>query len=87
MRTFEVTLDETIADSNPLQALKEVKGVLLVEERMPSPLTSRDWVRPGRPATDEEIEQSAKEAEQSTFHLPIEEARALTHERFKTKWK
>ncbi len=86
MRKFEVTIDETIADSNPQQALQAIKGVLQVEEKKIL-LTSKDWVRPGRPASEEEIEQSAIEAEQSKFSLPINEAKALVHDRFKAKWK
>jgi hypothetical protein len=33
MRTFEVTIDETIADSNTQQLLIAIKGVLQVEEK------------------------------------------------------
>jgi tetraacyldisaccharide-1-P 4'-kinase len=86
MRTFEVTIDETIGGRNPQQALQEVKGVVQVEEKKLL-LTAKDWVRPGPPASEEEIEQLAMEAEESTVLLPLEEAKALTHKRFKANWK
>ncbi len=87
MRTFEVTIDETLAENNPLQVLQNMKGVLMVEEKKPSSLTASDWVRAGRPATEEELAQAAAEAEASLFFLPVEEARKLTRDRFNLKWR
>ena len=86
MRTFEVIIDEAIGGSNPQQALQAVKGVVQVEEKK-IVLTAKDWVRPGPPATEEEIEQLAIEAEKSTILLSLEDAKVLVHKRFKANWK
>jgi hypothetical protein len=79
----------TIADSANLASLKtslmKMEGIKSVEVQ--PPLSSEDWARPGRPATDEEIRLSADEAEQSTYFLFVDEARTRTHERFNSKWK
>jgi hypothetical protein len=82
MRTFEVTIDETALNSNPLQMLKEIKGVMLVTEKSPL-LTSKDWVRPGVPATDAQIIQSVEEAESSVKFFTTEELRLSLQERYK----
>ena len=41
------------------------------------PLTDEDWIKPGRPATEQEFIQMLEEAEKGPFYT-IEEARAQT---------
>ena len=47
------------------------------------PLTDEDWIKPGRPATDEEFEAMIKECEQeyeSGMSMTSEQAKSLTLE-------
>ena len=49
------------------------------------PLTDADWVRPGRPATQEELEKMIEEAEKGPFYS-LEDAKKLTLREFE-EWK
>ena len=49
------------------------------------PLTDKDWILPGRPATDEEIEQMLDECEASP-ELTLKKAKALTLKEIR-EWK
>lgn len=65
MRTLIVKIDTaTHAEqvANFLRTVPYIKSVI-TEKTDVSPLTAADWVRPGRPATDEEIEQMLDECE------------------------
>ncbi len=48
-----------------LKSLQYVKSVVLKSETKKEVLTSEDWTKPGRPATNEEIEHRIYEAENS----------------------
>jgi hypothetical protein len=87
MRTYTITIDETQFVSEPEVVFRAIKGVTSIEPQENKPLSPSDWVRPGRPATDEEILISAQEAEASTFTIGIEEARKRTHALFNSQWK
>ncbi|MFN0048779.1 MAG: hypothetical protein ACKVOU_06630 [Cytophagales bacterium] len=87
MLRFEVIIDENIADNFPEKTLMALKGVVEVNRQTQTSLSDDDWVRPGRPATTFEMEQSVIEAENSTFQVPISEARTITQKRFESKWK
>ena len=88
MKTFEVTIDESKSEANLESVLLAIKGVThVVLQSENGFLSDNDWIKPGRPASEKEIENAALEAENSTFTLPIEAARKLTKERFEAKWK
>ena len=80
---------ETNNDSNGKKLAEMLKNMKFVKEvtfqptekkksksiGKQKPLTAKDWVRPGRPATDEEIEQMLKECERGE-DIPAEESKA-----------
>lgn len=78
--------------SKPLVAAEPVVGYITNSRkkgRPLKPLTDEDWVRPGRPATEEEIEKMLDEAEaefEAGLGLPLEKARALTKKKI-AAWK
>jgi hypothetical protein len=51
-----------------------------------TPLTAEDWIKPGRPATDEELEHLADEMMQDGEEFPIEESRERMENRI-ASWK
>ena len=65
--------------SKPISKLtKESKAKIVEEETVAyGKLTAADWVRPGRPATDEEIDEMLDEAEKSPS-IPFEHAKRET---------
>ncbi|MFH1320728.1 MAG: hypothetical protein ABII90_08770 [Bacteroidota bacterium] len=54
-----------------LKSIGYVKSVNF--EKKLKPLTGADWIKPGRPATDEELEQLAKEMDEDTGEYTPEE--------------
>jgi len=60
-----------------IKDLKYVTAIEPVTDEMMKPLTDKDWIRPGRPATDDEFEQMISEAEKDKGYT-IEQARAMT---------
>ncbi len=88
---------ETTNDANAkmlaamLRNLNFVKAVTLKTQKNnkpnPSlekqkPLTAKDWILPGRPATDEEIEQMLNECEQE-YAISAEDSKKNNVKRFK----
>ena len=76
MQTFEVTIDETISDIAPEQALKSLKGVTTVRS------TDKSWKDrlhlPGPPLTEAQLEELAEDMNNETEFFTLEEAKALT---------
>lgn len=65
-----VTHDRDEAEVNQVAEPAEQYGTL-------TPLTAEDWIRPGRPATDEELAELLAESERQLaagMSVPIEEA-------------
>jgi hypothetical protein len=62
MRTYTITIDETQFVSEPEVVFRAIKGVTSIEPQENKPLSPSDWVRPGRPATDEELEERLNQA-------------------------
>ena len=58
--------------------LKYVTAIEPVTIKNTKHLTDEDWIRPGRPATDEEFEQMISKAEKSPL-MTVEEAKAHTY--------
>mgnify|MGYP001598354713 CR=1 FL=1 len=70
--------------TNFLKTIPYIKSVIAEPRKSSLPvrqagssLTAADWVRPGRPATDEEIEQMLDECE-AEEGIPLKEAREQT---------
>jgi len=63
METIIVKIDTAKRADALLKYFKTLIGVKSAARAKHTPLTSEDWVRPGRPATDEELEQLAVEME------------------------
>ena len=62
-----------------LKTLPHIKSV--TTEKSSAKLSDTDWIKPGRPATDEEFEQMLDECEaeyKAGLGMPVEKARALT---------
>ncbi len=72
-----------------LNLLKDLKYVSFFvpekeDDKDLAPLTDEDWIKPGRPATDEEFETMVKECEQeyeSGLSMTAEQAKSLTTEK------
>ncbi len=69
-----------------LEDLKYVKFYTAEKEEFKNlaPLTDENWIKPGRPATDEEFEAMIKECEQeyeSGLSMTSEQAKSLTLEK------
>ena len=65
-----------------LELMKELKFVKSVQ---PVTMSDDDWVKPGRMATDEELEKYSLQAEEGPF-IAAEEAKAATYGRI-SQWK
>jgi hypothetical protein len=74
MKTFLVTIDETESSISPEIALMSIKGVKSVDSQTSSPISLEEWLRPGRSATDEELEDRLNSALQSGEPKSIKEA-------------
>jgi|GEM_PF-1620691 len=60
----------------PLSVSEPAVGYLVTPRKKKlKPLTDDDWVRPGRPATDEEMEKLAEEMMKETEWFTTEEVR------------
>ena len=67
MQTFSVTINNEANAKLFLSLMKQLKFVKEVkEEKAVDKLSDEDWVRPGRPATEEELEQLCLEMEADT---------------------
>lgn len=62
---------------NFLKTLPHIKSVIVEPRKTPVRLSIADWVRPGRPAAEEEIEQMLDECE-AEEGIPAKEARKQT---------
>jgi hypothetical protein len=75
--------------ANFLKTLPYIKSVVAQKkDNTLVPLTAADWVRPGRPATDEEVEQMLDECEkeiENGLGIPAEKARKQTMEDIKKR--
>lgn len=80
MQTVIVKLDTASHAAQVASFLKTIPYIksVIVEPEISAPLTAADWVRPGRPATDEEIEKMLDECEKSVG-LTTTEAKAETY--------
>ena len=79
---------KTSVAAEPTVAYLTTKGKKAAAKKL-KPLTDADWVRPGRPATDEEIEKMLDECEaefEAGLGFTLEEARALTKKKI-ASWK
>lgn len=74
MRTFSVTIDETQFSDSPESVFMAIKGVTHIESQEIKPLTNTDWVRSGRPATDEELKKRLNQAFDSGNAIKLDEA-------------
>lgn len=83
MSQYLLTISDNRAALSFLDFVKNLDFILNVEQVEESfePLSKEDWIKPGRPATDEEFEQMLKEAEESK-DLSIEEAMELSEKRY-----
>lgn len=70
MKTFVIQTSDSINADHFKQILMELKSVKNVEF-----LENENWQMPGRPATEEELEKMAVEAEKSGF-ISLEEAKS-----------
>lgn len=77
MQTLTVTTDTTAHATilaNFLKTVPYIKSVVTEKtDDTINPLTAADWVRPGRPATEEELEQLAIEMENDNGEYSAEE--------------
>lgn len=74
METIVVKTDNAANARRLVDLLKNIRYVKSVDlNGSPAPLTDADWVRPGRPATDEELEKLAKEMEADEGEYTSEE--------------
>ena len=85
METIIVKVDTPDRAAALLKYFKTLIGVKAVAQEKSTPLSRADWVRPGRPATDEEIERMLDECEKSAT-LTTEEAKERTMKKI-TAWK
>ncbi|MBI9036965.1 MAG: hypothetical protein JEY97_02420 [Bacteroidales bacterium] len=79
MSQYLLTISENKAALSLLDFIKNldfVENVEQVDEDF-KPLSNEDWIKPGRPATDEEFEQMINSAEESK-DLNFEEAISLS---------
>lgn len=86
MAEIIVTIDDEKYTKSFVTLLRELKYVSSFKKsknssRKLKPLTDADWVRPGRPATSDEISQMLEEAEKAPFYS-LEEAKELTLKEF-----
>ncbi|OFX45838.1 MAG: hypothetical protein A2046_09170 [Bacteroidetes bacterium GWA2_30_7] len=64
MQTFSVTINNDANAKLFLNLMKQLKFVKAVTvENTVDKLSDEDWIKPGRPATDEELEQLCVEME------------------------
>lgn len=90
MKTLTIKIDtakhaELLA--NFLKTLPYIKSVVAgkTDESL-EPLTTAEWVRPGRPATDEEMEELCRQMEEPQEEYSLEEAKAKTLKEIK-EWR
>jgi hypothetical protein len=76
MKTIVLTIDESAIAPNLEASLRTMQGIKDVRMFGAIPLTSAQWSRPGPPATEEQIELSAIEAEASVNFFTLDELRA-----------
>ena len=74
MKTFLVTIDETESTIDPEMALRSVKGVVSVGIQSLNFLSEEEWVRPGREASDEELENRLSKALASGDPISLEQS-------------
>ncbi|NCO55918.1 MAG: hypothetical protein COS14_09335 [Bacteroidetes bacterium CG02_land_8_20_14_3_00_31_25] len=86
METLIVQVDSL---SNAKQFLNFIKNLVYIKsvkiEKCKKPLDASDWINPGRPSTDAELEQLALDAEQGEV-IPAEISKAGNLKKF-AKWK
>ena len=81
MHQLIVTLDTKDQAKAVSAYLRTLQGVTSVLDKEISPLKSTDWIRPGRPATNDELEQMINECEndiEAGNTMNVEEAMHLT---------
>jgi len=86
MSQYILTISENKVSSSFLNFIKDLDFVEKVEqfEEPFKSLSNEDWIKPDRPATDEEFEQMIKSAEESK-DLNFDEAISLSEKRY-TEW-
>ncbi len=86
MTQYLLTISENKAPSSFLEFINNLDFVKRVEPvtEPVEPLSKEDWIKPGRPATDEEFDQMLIAAEDSK-NLSLKEAKKLTKTKF-DKW-
>jgi hypothetical protein len=86
MSQYILTISENKAVSSFFDFIKKLDFVQKVEqvEEPFKPLSNEDWIKPGRPETDEKFEQMIKSAEESK-DLNFEEAISLSEKKY-TEW-
>jgi len=72
--------------NKPAVAAEPTVTYITTKGKKLKPLTDDDWVRPGRPATDEELEKLAEEMENEEGGYTLEEARTITKKKI-AEWK
>lgn len=87
MHTLIIKTDTAANGNKVADFLRSIEYIKSVEIEDPlTPLTDNDWVRPGRPATQEEHELLCKEMEKDEGGFTTEEAKAITLEEIK-QWR
>ena len=91
MSQYLLTISDNRAASSFLDFVKNLDFILKVEQVEESfePLSKEDWIKPGRPATDEEFEQLAIAMEQdiggydpeTTLEMTLKEIREWRKEK------
>lgn len=90
MQTLIVKIDtpnHAVQVANFLRTVPYIKSVITkkTDEKL-KPLTAADWVRPGRTATDDEIEELCRQMDKPQKEYSLEEAKAKTLHEIK-EWK
>ena len=87
MNIFTVETDNTANAKRLADFLKSIGYVKSINfEKKLKPLTDEDWIKPGRPATDDELEQMCLEMEKEEGGYSTEEAKAMTLKEIK-QWR
>lgn len=86
MTQYLLTISENKASSSFLEFINNLDFVKRIEpiKEPVKTLSKEDWIKPGRPATDEEFEQMLIASEDSK-NLSLKEAKKLTKIKF-DKW-